>query len=758
MAVTLIVSAEAEQTIKSKKERQRNIFGRTLMQLKKRVGKTTVGLKNSTGCSPSNCITENTKHDLSKSFAKKKIIIKSIGLKKNGESNPKQKRIRSQSRSPIASYKFHSNKLKGNRLKERNRIRKEFQVEEVTKLDKYEGGNNTKRNQVYYHSNPSDIHVCDNAEDKDNFIVYDHERELLEKERYDQLVHEELKEQETTDCKYNEGCPMEECLENFPAHNNLDNFKKEDLVSKEEECKKEDYEVNGKFSEKDNSNHFRETSLVNHKVAQDESNCDHNKEDGLNYHKEITSYNEVNIENNPEDKSLDSICSDDKICISRLLTSDIEENKSNSYVCKEDIKGGPLNHEEIRLELETDVKDNEEGISDCFLDRSELDNKNNTSDIKGDDISVIYDKKSDVSDYKENLALGTDFKDNDEGISDCFLERSELDNKNNTSDIKGDDISVTYDKKSDVSDYKENSEQSLDSAIYVLDFLEDEHDNIATLDTELLNLHFCTHHDAIFADENLSFNEEIDDIFDAVDEQVSLNQSKTVVSSEVKENTIAVGITKQDDLKQASDGGFLQVNYDKDNDVKLEDDNFDLLQVDRELDTSDTQTNDNSNKIDGSDDDTIIQLHSKIEELRKKKKELEVQHISRRDLIWQTKKSPMTSEIENSAEDQHISQKWSRRHVVRDTNKKSVTKIKDSVEDQHAPHDWSHRRIVHDNKNLPVPSEMNKSVVDQHVLPERTPSIPKKTENHKNKDNSIHTDIEVPLRNNNLFKFWEDRA
>jgi len=688
MAVTLIVSAEAEQTIKSKKERQRNIFGRTCLQLKKRVGETKVGLKNSTGCSPSNCITENTNHDLSKSFAKKKIIIKSIGLKKNGESNPKQKRIRSQSRSPIASYKFHSNKLKGNRLKERNRIRKEFQVEEVTKLDKYEGGNNTKRNQVYYHSNPSDIHVCDNAEDKDNFIVYDHERELLEKERYDQLVHEELKEQETTDCKYNEGCPMEECLENFPAHNNLDNFKKEDLVSKEEECKKEDYEVNGKFSEKDNSNHFRETSLVNHKVAQDESNCDHNKEDGLNYHKEITSYNEVNIENNPEDKSLDSICSDDKICISRLLTSDIEENKSNSYVCKEDIKGGPLNHEEIRLELETNVKDNEEGISDCFLDRSELDNKNNTSDIKGDDISVIYDKKSDVSDYKENLALGTDFKDNDEGISDCLLERSELDNKYNTSDIKGDDISVTYDKKSDVSDYKENSEQSLDSAIYVLDFLEDEHDNIATLDTELLNLHFCTHHDAIFADENLSFNEEIDDIFDAVDEQVSLNQSKTVVSSEVKENTIAVGITKQDDLKQASDGGFLQVNYDKDNDVKLEDDNFDLLQVDRELDTSDTQTNDNSNKIDGSDDDdTINQLHSKIEELRKKKKELEVQHISRRDLIWQTKKSPMTSEIENSAEDQHISQKWSRRHVVRDTNKKSVTKIKDSVEDQHAPHD-----------------------------------------------------------------------
>merc|ERR1712161_51492 len=131
----------------------------------------------------------------------------------------------------------------------------------------------------------------------------------------------------------------------------------------------------------------------------------------------------------------------------------------------------------------------------------------------------------------------------------------------------------------------------------------------------------------------------------------------------------------------ASDGGFLQVNYDKDNEVKLKDDNLDLLQVDRELDTSDTQTNDNSNKIDGSDDDTIIQLNSKIEELRKKKKELELQHISRRDLIGQTKKSPMTSEIENSAEDQHISQKWFRRHVVRDTNKKSLTKIKDSVED-----------------------------------------------------------------------------
>merc|ERR1712238_428238 len=230
-----------------------------------------------------------------------------------------------------------------------------------------------------------------------------------------------------------------------------------------------------------------------------------------------------------------------------------------------------------------------------------------------------------------------------------------------------------------------------------------EHDNIATLDTKLLNLHFCTHHDAFFADENLSFNEEIDDIFDAVDEHVSLNQSKTVVSSEVKEYTIAVGITRQDDLKQASDGGFLQVNYDKDNEVKLKDDDLDLLQVDRGLDTSDTQTNDNSNKIDGSDDDTIIQLNSKIEELRKKKKELELQHISRRDLIGHSKKSPMTSEI------------------------------KDSVEDQHAPHDWSHRRIVHDNKNLPVPSELKKSVVDQHVLPERTPSIPKKTENHKNK-------------------------
>merc|ERR1712238_325457 len=103
-------------------------------------------------------------------------------------------------------------------------------------------------------------------------------------------------------------------------------------------------------------------------------------------------------------------------------------------------------------------------------ERSELDNKNNTSDIKGDDISVTYDKKSDVSYYNESLALGTELKDTDEGISDCLLERSELDNKNNASDIKGDDISVTYDKKSDVSDYKENSEQSLDSAIYVLDF------------------------------------------------------------------------------------------------------------------------------------------------------------------------------------------------------------------------------------------------------------------------------------------------
>ena len=46
----------------------------------------------------------------------------------------------------------------------------------------------------------------------------------------------------------------------------------------------------------------------------------------------------INIENNPEDKPLDSICSDDKICISRLQTSDIEENKSNSYVCTEDIR------------------------------------------------------------------------------------------------------------------------------------------------------------------------------------------------------------------------------------------------------------------------------------------------------------------------------------------------------------------------------------------------------------------------------------
>ena len=136
-----------------------------------------------------------------------------------------------------SSLEKQGNELKG--------TKEEFlKVMKVKGLQGYQvsswGGNNTKRNQVYYHSNPSDINVWDKTEDKDNFIVYDHERELLEKERHDQLVHEELKEQDTTDCKYNERCPMEECLDNFPDHNNLGNFKKEDLVSKEEECKKED--------------------------------------------------------------------------------------------------------------------------------------------------------------------------------------------------------------------------------------------------------------------------------------------------------------------------------------------------------------------------------------------------------------------------------------------------------------------------------------------------------------------------------------
>jgi len=579
------MSAEAEQNTKLRKERKRNIWAKKISKLNSLVIKKTVGLKNNAVTSPSSCDTENTKHDLSKSFAKKKIVIKSIGLKKDGVGNPEKENAKSQSRSPTASNMFYYNKLKENKLKESNRILKKNQILEVSKLDKNEDDNNLKQEQGYVQSNASDLHFCSNARDEKKCATIDEEENILENEQLDHLIHEETKEHEATESKCYDDYSGVKDVEPLSTYNKVitcdiptdeeddtDDDKKEKILlhslnhkDVREDNKTDNNEVNENVSEKDCVYYPRDASLPSHEDVKEESNSDGKKVNESYFNMEIANYPretpDLEIDNETI-SSTDNVnipegtCAHGKRDISHFQSDDSEENKRTGYDSEECIKKSPFDHEEFKMILGTDVKQCDDGMSECFLERSEVDSESNTSYIKTDDITDKYGGVPNVNDYRENSEQAKDVI-----LKSINLEQLQADKELETSDMTGDDIAIKHDRDLKFSDSKEISKEPIENGKIMSSFPKGAKD-----DTE-------------------------------DSEKVNVSQLHAVNSPEVDKNIITLETAGKVSLQQVLDLSSLEIN---DNSEK---ENLDLLRV---------------------LDDVNLQLKTQIDKLRKKEKQHEL--------------------------------------------------------------------------------------------------------------------------------------